>query len=391
MKSSITSYHACCFLPNPFRLPKLLFKFRRNRRYNERMNPRDHRHRRGVAAAVFMSLALLVALAGCSRKTPSEREVWADVDGKPIYREQVERYYRSRVAAGSEAGSREQALSFQLNILNELINNEILVAHASRAQIRLSEAEVDTKVAELQSPYSKEEFQKKLTEQGLNPAHLRDEVRQSLIINKLINKEIASRLTVTDAEVANYYERNKATFNVPETQYHMAQIAVTPTAETQVRNTKNDDAKNPQVAERKITALYARLQSGEDFGKVAQEYSEDARTAAGGGDMGFIPATTLASNTQLKQVITSLKVGQMTGIMRTADGYHILKLLGREEAGQRSLADPQVRSAIRQTLMNEREQLLRAAYLEDLRNRAKVRNYLAEKVVAAGANTAQIK
>jgi peptidyl-prolyl cis-trans isomerase SurA len=355
------------------------------------MNPRDHRHRRGAAAAVFMSLALLVALAGCSRKTPSEREVWADVDGKPIYREQVERYYRSRVAAGSEAGSPEQAFSFQLNILNELINNEILVAHASRAQIRLSEAEVDTKVAELQSPYSKEEFQKKLTEQGLNPARLRDEVRQSLIINKLINKEIASRLTVTDAEVANYYERNRATFNVPETQYHMAQIAVTPTAESQVRNTKNDDAKNPQAAERKITALYARLQSGEDFGKVAQEYSEDARTAAAGGDMGFIPATTLASNAQLRQVITSLKVGQMTGIIRTADGYHILKLLGHEEAGQRSLADPQVRSAIRQTLMNEREQLLRAAYLEDLRNRAKVRNYLAEKVVAAGANTAQIK
>jgi len=355
------------------------------------MNPRDHRHRRGAAAAAILSLALLVALAGCSRKTPSEREVWADVDGKPIYREQVERYYRSRVAAGSEAGSPEQALSFQLNILNELINNEILVAHASRAQIRLSEAEVDTKVAELQSPYSKEEFQKKLTEQGLNPARLRDEVRQSLIINKLINKEIASRLTVTDAEVANYYERNKATFNVPETQYHMAQIAVTPTAESQVRNTKNDDAKNPQAAERKITALYARLQSGEDFGKVAQEYSEDARTAAAGGDMGFIPATTLASNAQLKQVITSLKVGQMTGIIRTADGYHILKLLGHEEAGQRSLADPQVRSAIRQTLMNEREQLLRAAYLEDLRNRAKVRNYLAEKVVAAGANTAQIK
>jgi peptidyl-prolyl cis-trans isomerase SurA len=371
--------------------PKLCFEFRGEPGYNVSMNTRTCPFRRLTKAAVILSLALLAALAGCSRKTPSEREVWADVDGKPIYREQVERYYRSRVAAGSEAGSPEQTLSFQLNILNELINNEILVAHASRAQIRVSEAEVDTKVTELQSPYSKEEFQKKLAEQGLNPAHLRDEVRHSLIINKLINKEIASRLTVTDAEVANYYERNKATFNVPETQYHMAQIAVTPTAESQVRNTKNDDAKNPQAAERKIAALYARLQSGEDFGKVAQEYSEDARTAAGSGDMGFIPATALASNAQLRQVITSLKVGQMTGVIRTADGYHILKLLGREEAGQRSLADPQVRSAIRQTLMNEREQLLRAAYLEELRNRAKVRNYLAEKVVAAGANAAQIK
>jgi peptidyl-prolyl cis-trans isomerase SurA len=354
------------------------------------MKTRTHLFRR-VAEATLV-LGLLAAISGCSRKGASDREVWAEVDGKPIYRDQVERYYRSRVAAGSDTGSPEQALSFKLNILNELITNQILVAHASRSKIRASEAEVDTKVAELQSPYSKEEFQKKLADQGLDPGSLRDEVRQSLVITTLINKEIVSRLTVTDREIAEYFERNQATFNVPETQYHLAQIAVTPTAEPQVRNTKNDDAKNPQAAERKITALYARLRSGEDFATVAQEYSEDVRTASGGGDMGFIPASAFAANSQLKQAITSLKVGEMTGILRTpAGGYHILKLIGREEAGQRDFSNPQVKSAIRQTLMNEREQLLKAAYLEDLRNGAKVRNYFAEKIVAAGANVPQVK
>jgi peptidyl-prolyl cis-trans isomerase SurA len=352
------------------------------------MNTRENAFRRVAQAALVLSL--LAALCACSRKGPSSREVWAEVDGKPIYRDQVERYYRSRVAAGSDADSPEQALTFKLNILNELINNQILVAHAARAKITAPEAEVDTKVAELQSPYSKEEFQKKLADQGLDPASLRDDVRQSLIINKLINKEITSRLTVTDREIAEYFQRNKATFNVPETQYHLAQIAVSPTAEAEVRNTKNDDAQNPQAAERKITALYARLRAGEDFATVAQEYSEDARTASGGGDMGFISASGLAANSQLKQVVTALKVGEMTGILRASDGYHILKLVGREEAGQRELSQPQVQSAIRQTLMNEREQLLKAAYLEDLRNRAKVRNYLADKVIAAGGKPPQI-
>jgi peptidyl-prolyl cis-trans isomerase SurA len=353
------------------------------------MRTGKHLFRRAVQAALVLSL--LAGISGCRRKGASGREVWAEVDGKPIYRDQVERYYRSRVAAGSETGSPEQALSFKLNILNELINNQILVAHASRSKITAPEAEVDTKVAELQSPYSKEEFQKKLADQGLNPASLRDEIRQSLIITKLINKEVVSRLAVTDREIAEYFERNKATFNVPETQYHLAQIAVTPTVEPQVHNTKNDDAKNSQAAERKITALYARLRSGEDFATVAQEYSEDVRTASGGGDMGFIPASTLTSNLQLKQVVTSLKAGQMTGILRTSDGYHILKLLGREEAGQRDLSNPQVKSAIRQTLMNEREQLLKAAYLEDLRDGTKVRNYLAEEIVAAGASVPQVQ
>jgi peptidyl-prolyl cis-trans isomerase SurA len=353
------------------------------------MSTGKHLFRRAVQATLVLSL--LAVLSACSRKAPSPREVWAEVDGKPIYRDQVERYYRSRVAAGSDTDSPEQALTFKLNILNELINNQILVAHAARSKITAPEAEVDTKVAEFQSPYSKEEFQTKLADQGLDPASLRDDVRQSLTINKLINKEITSRLTVTEREIAEYFERNKATFNVPETQYHLAQIAVTPAAEAEVRNTKNDDAQNPQAAERKITALYARLRAGEDFATVAQEYSEDARTASGGGDMGFIPASGLAANPQLKQVVIALKVGEMTGILRASDGYHILKLVGREEAGQRELSHPQVESAIRQTLMNEREQLLKAAYLEDLRNRAKVRNYLAEKVVAAGGKPPQIK
>jgi peptidyl-prolyl cis-trans isomerase SurA len=333
----------------------------------------------------------LLAITACNRPASSDREMWAEVDGKPILRDQVERYFRSRSRGGSEMTSPEQALSFKLNILGELINNQILVAHAERARITVSEPELETKVKELESPYTKEEFQAKLVEQGLDATSLRDEVRQSLIINKLINKEIVSRVAVTDQEISAYYERNKSTFNVPETQWHLAQIAVTPVAEAQVRNTKNDDARSPQAAERKIQALYARLRAREDFSTVAQEYSEDPRTAAGGGDMGFIAASSLDANPQLKQVVLSMSPGQISGVIQSRDGYHILKLLGKEQAGQRLLSDPQVQSSIRQALTNEREQLLRAAYLEELRNRAKVVNYLAQKIQGGVANPALIK
>ncbi len=322
-------------------------------------------------------------MTACSRRASPGREVWAEVDGEPILREQVERIYRSRVKSSSDPANTEQALSFKLSILNELINNQILIAHALHSGITVSEAEVDSKIAEIQSPYAKEEFQKKLSEQGLELGDLRQEVRQNLLVNKLISKEITARVSVSDGEIAAYYERNKASFNVPETQYHLMQIEVTPGADAEVRNLKNDDANNPMLAERKIQALYARLRAGEDFATVAQEYSEDPRTAAGGGDMGFIPASALDPNPQLKQVVISLKVGQISGIIRSPRGYHLLKLAGKEEAGQHSLSDPQVQSAIRQTLMNEKEQLLKAAYIEDLRNRAKVVNRLAEQIVRA--------
>jgi peptidyl-prolyl cis-trans isomerase SurA len=335
-------------------------------------------------AALLACLAALVMLGACRQRGVSNREVWAEVDGEPLYRDQIERIYKSRAAAGSDAASREQALSFQLSLLNELINNQILVDHASKAHIAASEAEVDTKVAELQSAYSKEEFLKKLKDQGLEMDDLRHEVRQNIIITKLINKEITSRISVSDQEITDYYNQNKANFNVPETEYHLAQIEVTPVADAEIRNLKNDDAKNPAAADRKIQALFARLQAGEDFAIVAQEYSEDARTAAGGGDMGFVPASAIESAPMIKQALAGLKVGQYSGILRSKTGYHIIKLLGREEAGMHLISDVQVQNAIRQTLRNEKEQLLKAAYIEDLRNRVKVTNHLAAQIVKDG-------
>jgi peptidyl-prolyl cis-trans isomerase SurA len=334
-----------------------------------------------TALIIFMVLAGFAALTSCQRKNASNRELVAKVDGQPIFRDQVERVYRSRQGAGSDTNNPEEALSFKLNVLDELINNQILVDHASHAGLTVSEAEVDNKVAELQTPYSAEEFQKRLRDQGLEMEDLRKEVRRNIIITKLINKEIISNIKVSDADIAAYYERNKANFNVTETAYHLAQIEVTPYADPEVRNLKNDDAKTPAAAERKIKALYARLRAGDDFATVAQEYSEDPRTAAGGGDMGFIPASALDSTPQLKQAVAALQVNEFTGIIRTGSGYHIIKLLGKEPAATHTLSELRVQNAIRQTLRNEREQLLKAAYIETLRNRAKVENYLAEQII----------
>ena len=334
--------------------------------------------------AVPVTLVLLAGLAAstcCQRKSASEREAAARVDGQPIYRDQVERVYRSRQGASSEPNSPEEALSFKLNVLDELINNQILVEHASHAGITVSEAEVDKEVAKLQTPYSAEEFRKRMRDQGLEMDDLRSELRRNIIINKLINKDIVSNIKISDPDIAAYYERNKASFNVPETAYHLAQIEVTPAADPEVRNLKNDDAKTPAAAERKIQALYARLRAGDDFATVAQEYSEDPRTASGGGDMGFIPASALNPTPQLKQAVASLQVNQITGIIRTGSGYHIIKLLGVEPAATHNLSELRVQNAIRQTLRNEREQLLKAAYIETLRDRAKVENYMAEQIV----------
>lgn len=346
----------------------------------------------GRRLAIVVSLGALAAWPACSRRPASNREVWAEVDGAPVYRDQVERYYRNR-AAGSDTGGEEQALNFKLNILNQLIDDQILLKHAAESQITVSDAEVDKRIEQIRSPYSGDEFQKKLRDQGMTLDDLRQEVRQSLTIDKLINKDITSHINVAQPEIEKYYEANKASFNVPETQFHLAQILVAAGPDRRARAPipRSTDAKSRPDALRKIRSLYLRLRAGEGFAKLASQYSDDPRTAPGGGDMGFIPASALASERELRLALNGLKPGQVSPIFRDAEGFHIIKLLGREDAGQRALSNPQVESTIRQTLISDKEQLLKAAYIEDLRNRAAVKDYLAERIAAAQGDPARVE
>ena len=115
-------------------------------------------------------------------------------------------------------------------------------------------------------------------------------------------------------------------------------------------------------------------------------------TTANGGDMGFIPENSLKSDPQSFEAVSKLKPGQYTNPLPVMDaprhviGYRILKLIAREPAAQRELSDPRVQTAIRQQLRERREQLLRAAYYEVVRNEAKIENYLAEDLLKNSAN-----
>jgi peptidyl-prolyl cis-trans isomerase SurA len=161
----------------------------------------------------------------------------------------------------------------------------------------------------------------------------------------------------------------------------MSQILVTPGPDPNVRNLKNDKAQDDEQARKKIENLLARIRQGEDFYMLAQNYSEDPNSSQNGGDLGFIPESALErANAELRKAILALKSNETTGVMRTNEGYRILKLISREPAGQRDLNDPKVQQTIRDTLVNRKDQLLRAAYYEVARDEAKVSNYFAVKI-----------
>jgi len=139
--------------------------------------------------------------------------------------------------------------------------------------------------------------------------------------------------------------------------------------------------------------LKNRLDSGEDFGTIAMNFSERPETAPNGGDMGFVAESQMHADPMVFAAITKLKAGQITEILPLLDaqskramGYAIYKLISREPAGQRDVNDPRVQQAIRQQLRDGRSQLLKNAFFEMLRDQAKVENFLAEEIFKNNAH-----
>jgi peptidyl-prolyl cis-trans isomerase SurA len=351
----------------------------------------DHSKRVQRAAALLPLAAIALALAaGCNRQAQHAPDVWAVVNGKEVKRDEVDKYYRTRVNPEGQEPSQEEALSLKLNVLDELIINEILLERAKKLNLEASDGEVEDKFTELKTPYTEDEFQRRLKDQGMTVDDLKLDLRRQLSIQKLLNREVVAKISISDQEVTDFYNANKAQFNVAEPTYHLAQIKVTPRKEPQIRNRKNDDATNEAEAVRKVKMLMDRLNSGADFAQLAIDYSEDMNTASTGGDLGFVPESGLNSaqvDPALKRAVLGMKPGQVSQPIEARDpegmSYRILKLIARESPGQRSITEPQVQQNIRDTLRSRKEQLLRSAYLAVARDQAKVTNYLAEQVIEA--------
>jgi peptidyl-prolyl cis-trans isomerase SurA len=339
-----------------------------------------------VAGLLFPSLLVLSAFTGCNRNE-SSGDALARVNGEKILRSDVDKYYANQTAGSPQQPVGEQAASLRLNILKQLIDDEIMMQRARKLGLLATDEEVDAKFTEFKSPYTQEEFDKRLKEKNVTLDDFKRDLRRGLTVEKVFNKEVTSKINITDADITNYYNEHKAEFNLIEPQYHLAQIVVT-TTPAPVNNGKNDKAQNEAEGKKKIQMLMNRIESGEDFSTVAMNYSEQTNTSTNGGDMGFIPESSLKADMQAMQAISKLKIGQNTEPIpaygdggRKLVGYRIVKLIAREPAGQRELSDPRVQGNIRQQLRDRREQLLRAAYYEVVRNEAKVENYLADELL----------
>jgi peptidyl-prolyl cis-trans isomerase SurA len=344
------------------------------------------------AAAATSCVLFFATLMACNK--PVGGDVMATVDGRKIFRSDVDKYYDNYQASSQQAAAGEQATALRLQILHQMIDDEIIMRRAEKLGLLATDEEVDRKFNETKAPFTQEEFDQRLKDRKISVADFKRDIRRSITVDKVMNKEVASKINITDQDITEYYNAHKSEFNLIEPVYHLAQIMVTPSPNPQAQN-QNDKAQNEADARKKVQMIANRLDSGDDFATLAMKYSEDPETSGNGGDLGTVPESSLRSTDPFtRDAVMKLKPGQYSPIIVVVNpathqpvGYRIVKLVSKEPAGQRELNDPRVQQAIRSQLHDRREQLLKSAYYEVLRDSAKVENYYAKKILDSNGLT----
>lgn len=334
-----------------------------------------------------VALSLSVLLAGCrgagpASAPPASANAWAVVNGHEITKDDVDKAYR-RMAPDGQQPSEEEVYTAKLNLLSELIVQQLLLDKAKELKVELPESELDNAFNEAKKNITPAAFDEELKRRNLTAADMREDLRRNLLAQKVVDHEVSTKAAVTDAEIKDFFETNKAQFNRDEDAVRIAQIVITPVRENQQTNRTGSDAGSPQEASAKAQMIMQRLKDGAPFGDVAADFSEDGESAQRGGDLGFVPMSALMkAPAPLRDAVLKSNPGTVQ-LVSGNGAYTIVLTVAKDKKGQKDLSMPEVKEGISSMLKQRKEQLFRAAYLSNLRNDAKVDNILARQLVEA--------
>ncbi|MGQ0793065.1 MAG: peptidylprolyl isomerase [Deltaproteobacteria bacterium] len=243
-------------------------------------------------------------------------------------------------------------------ILDQLIEQKLLEQEAKKQGFFVTDAEVETTIQGIQNRFglNEAEMAKTLKKQNLTMEGFRDQWRRQLLMNKIISNRVKGQIVVTEDEVKNYYDENSATIETIE-EFRVSHIVIAITAQT-----PEAEARGEKLA----LAVLRLAESGRDFKQLAKQYSKDDSSAQNGGDLGYFKKGDMAP--ELEKALIGTPVGDVVGPVRTAAGYHVLKVTDKKKAQAPSLEI--AREQIRDAIYQEKLEKIIGSFLDDVKKTA---------------------
>jgi len=293
----------------------------------------------GTAAAVAVTL-------GMQRGT----SIAATINGEVIYASELEREITAvarqyNIDLNSEQG-RKQRDEIARVVLDQMIEQRLILQEARRRNAPAGEQQVDAAIEDIKKNFPSEgEFQLALDQRGLTLNDLRDRLRTNLTVQNL--QAQVSKATVSEDEIRKFYQDNRKEYDRPE-QVRVRHILVESDAEARF--------------------VLARLARGEKFEDLAKQLSRDPGSKEQGGDLGFVARGQLVP--EFEQAAFALQPGQVSKIVKTQYGYHVIRGIARQAAQPSTLAE--VREQIRRQLLGKKQEADFTAWLKQVKQGAKI-------------------
>jgi peptidyl-prolyl cis-trans isomerase C len=285
------------------------------------------------------------------------------VNGQVIPQEAIQFELERLVRFYAEHGMPQDQIRAQIPVLaqkavDQAIGAKLLMDEASRLDIAVSDAEVDAQVEKIVKQVGgREAFEAALKQQSTTEAVFREQLKRGCRVDKLVAKAVAGVAEPTEAEIQSHFEAHKSEYATGE-RVLAQHILITPDGDTQA---SKDEAKS------KIVAIRERVVNGKKFDDEAAAHSM-CPSGKEGGSLGWFSRGMMVP--EFDAAAFSMQVGEVSDIIETQFGYHIIYKTDHEAAGAADF--DQVREQIRDFIRHARRGEAMTAYVEDLKSKAKI-------------------
>ena len=298
----------------------------------------------------------------------SEKKM-AVVNGSVITQKDFDREMsrvRQTFASKGQSPDDSQLSKLRTQVLDGIIKRELLYQESQNRGIKVEEKAVTKQLTDLKNRFPDEDaFRLAMKKAGLDNTTLKTQIERGMAIQQFVDEQFSNKIQITDKETRAYYDNNQQSFKKPE-QVRASHILI--------KVDPGAGKSKKKAAKKKIKKIQKKLKKGEDFGKLAREFSEGPSKEKDG-DLGYFGRGQMVK--PFEEVAFTLAPGNVSDIVQTKFGYHLIKVIDKKPGSVISYEN--VKEKLGRFVKGQKVKEKLDIYIEELRSRAKVEILMKEK------------